>query len=196
MKRINRNIRVFLISDLFYYSSYDLLNVFLTILITTKVTDGRLDAVGLVLGYYMLLRALAEIPLAKLVGVLSTSTKINFVSYSHVVYGLVVGALGFSQSLMAIFFFVTVVAFIDASTYPIKWAIFSKLLDRGNEEIEWSLEDVLATTSTAVFAVLGGFLSERYGLEILFLLMGATFATCGFVFHFIHLDKHKRLIKL
>ncbi|MCA9348925.1 MFS transporter [Candidatus Saccharibacteria bacterium] len=195
MKRVNRNIKFFLASDVFFYSSYDLISVFLTVLITTSITNGSLDAVGIVLGYALILRAFSELAFSKMLQNLSSKNKIRFISLGNVLYGVTLICMGFASSLFTIYIFQTILALIDASTYPLKWALFSKILDKGNEEFEWSLEDIGATTAAAIFAVIGGFVSQIYGLSVTFSMIGATFVICGFIFHFIKIREHKRSLK-
>jgi MFS family permease len=192
--KINKNLRVFYVANSFYYGSYDIINAFLAVLITVQVTDGRLDAVGLVIGYYMFIRAIMEVPLTKLTNKWPNKRKVNFIVISGVLYGFLIALMGFSSSLVMIFVIQTFIAIIDSLTYPIKWSIFSNILDKGNEETEWGIEDSLSVMTTAAFSVIGGVLSQKFGIEFLFITMGIMFAMSGLLFHFMKL-RHDKFIK-
>lgn len=192
--KINKNVRIFYLANSFYYGSFDIINTFLAVLITNKITDGRVDAIGLVVGYYMFLRAIIEVPFTKVTNKWSQRTKIRFITISALIYGALIASMGFAGSLWVVFAIQTFLAIIDAITYPMKWAIFSNIIDKGNEEMEWSIEDTLSVVTTATFAVVGGILAQKYGLELLFIIMGMMFALSGLSFHYMRI-RHNKFMK-
>jgi hypothetical protein len=66
LKSIGSNVKIYFIADGFYYAGYSVVNAFLSLLITSKITEGRLDMVGFVISYYMVIRAISELPLSRL----------------------------------------------------------------------------------------------------------------------------------
>jgi MFS family permease len=188
-KGVNKNVRYYLAANSFYYAGADLVKAFLAVLITQNITDGKAEAIGFVIAYTMIIRAVMEIPITKLTKNLPPLTKIQLVSACIVIYGVLIALLGFSTQLWHIFLIETLIGIVEATTYPLKWAIFSNNLDEGNEETEWSLEDVISVSAIAVSAFMAGLLVDRVGINLLFVLMGMLFTFSGIVFHFIKVKK-------
>ena len=181
-KPITANVKSYIIADGFYYAGYSVVNAFLSILITSKVTGGRLDMVGYAISYYMFVRAFTEIPISRWTKKFSLLTKRNIIAYSYIFYGILIFLLGYSTQLWHIFFIQTLVGLLDAMAYPIKWTIFTKIVDRGNEELEWGLEDIASTLLPAIFTALAGIVSSSFGLEYAFLIFAILLVVSGLTF--------------
>lgn len=179
---LNLNVKFFIIADGFYYAGYSVVNAFLSILITSKITGGRIDIVGFVIAYYMLIRAFSEIPLSKLTRKLNITAKRNIIASSYMLYGLLTAVLGFSTQIWHLFLIQTLAGLLDGLTYPIKWPIFTRILDKDREELEWGLEDIFSTLLPAIFTALAGVVSSSFGLESAFLLFGLLLFISGIIF--------------
>jgi len=175
---------LYIIADGFYYAGYSVINAFLSLLITSRITGGRIDIVGFVIGYYLFFRSIVEVPVARFTRTWSLHTRKNVVAASYVTYGAVVIAMGYAGSLAEIFLIQTVVAMFDAVAYPLKWTLFTKNLRR-EEELSWALEDISATLLPAIFTVLAGFLSQQFGIGAAFWLFGTLLIVSGGMFFFI-----------
>lgn len=182
-------------SDAIYYSSYDALNTFLALLVTIKISPDRIDLAGFVIGYYMLLRATIEIPISRLMVTYNLATKLRILTIAHLLYGLAIGLLGLANTQLHVFTIMTMLALFDAVLFPIKWALFSRILDEDNEETEWGLEDTLTASATAVFVVLGGLIAQQFGVQVLFFLMSTLFVTSGLLYSRMHFRKKMLLEK-
>lgn len=186
---INRNVKFYLVSNSLYYGSFDVINAFLSVLVTSKVTGGNIELMGLLLGYNMLLRAVVELFLIKIIKIRKKTFQKNIVAISYIVYGLLVMVLGFSTTILAVFVIQTLLALLDALAYPMKWSIFSIILDKNNSEQEWGLEDIISTAVSAIFAALGGILSQQFGLEAIFVVFGLLYFFSGILFFPIKVEK-------
>ena len=180
-----------MLSDSFYYGGVSVVDAFLSILLTVQVTHGRLDMVGFVLGYALVVRALAELPFAYMMRHLSFDTKRRIIFFAFLVYGLTLIAMGFSTSVWHVFLAQTITALMNALAYPIKWPTFASVLDRGKEALEWSAEDVLSNALPAVSSIVAGLLAERYGVTAAFLFLGILMIVSGTAFIFIR-PRHPR----
>ena len=184
LKNLNSNIRFYIIANGFYYAGYSIINVFLSALITSKILPNRLDAVGLVIGYYMFLRAVLEIPFSRFTKKLGFNSRKHLVSISYLIYGILIISLGHASSIAYIFLIQTLVAIIDSIAYPIKWTLFTKNLER-EEELTWALEDISATLLPAFFAAIAGIISQKFGIASAFLLFGSLLILSGIFFNFL-----------
>ncbi len=192
LRLFNKNVLIFILADGFYYGGYGVLNAFLSVLITAKITAGRVDIASYVIAYYLILRAIAELPFSNYVRHLSDKRRVQLVSSLYLLYGFLVLAMGFSTMIWQIFALQTFIALIDAFSYPIRWPMFTRILDRGNEELEWGIEDVVSTLLPALFSALAGLSAEAWGVASAFYIFGPVFMISGLCFSFMDLSKHPR----
>lgn len=187
---LSRNFIFFTLSDSLYYSSsYAMVNAFLSILITSRLTD-RIDIVGFVMAYYMIVRVATEVPMSTFTKKLSRKARKNLVSINFAIYGVGLMLLGYTTEIWHIFALQTLFGFLDATNYPLKWTLFPQILDKSKEELEWSLEDSLGSLFPAIAAVAAGIISERYQLPIVFIMFGTLMIVSAIIFSLIDLDKH------
>ena len=187
---LSRNFIFFTLSDSLYYSSsYAMVNAFLSILITSRLTD-RIDIVGFVMAYYMIVRVATEVPMSTFTKKLSRKARKNLVSINFAIYGVGLMLLGYTTEIWHIFALQTLFGFLDATNYPLKWTLFPQILDKSKEELEWSLEDSLGSLFPAIAAVAAGIISERYQLPIVFIMFGTLMIISAIIFSLIDLDKH------
>ncbi len=190
--KISRNVKLFLLSNSCYYGGFDIINAFLSILITTRISHGNIEIVGFVVAYGMLLRGLSEIGLSKFLSKYSWEQKRNIVTFVYILYSMAILLTGFSTQIWQVVVLQTGIAVFDAIGYPLKWSIFSSIMDKKNMEVEWGLEDILSTLTGAVFSAVGGVLSQRYGVEVIFVTFGFFYFISAVSFHFIHFPKLRR----
>lgn len=181
-KTVSSNVNSYILAGGFYYAGYSAVNTFLSLLIASKVSGGRLDIVGYAVAYYMLVRALFEIPMSRWTESFSFAKKRNLIGVGYIIYGFFIFLLGYSTEIWHIFFLQTFIGLIDATLYPVKWTIFAKIVDRGNEELEWGLEDVASTFLPAIFTALAGIISVRLGLTYAFWLFATLLVVSGGLF--------------
>lgn len=166
-----------------------MVNAFLSILITSRLTD-RIDIVGFVMAYYMIVRVATEVPMSTFTKKLSRKARKNPVSINFAIYGVGLMLLGYTTEIWHIFALQTLFGFLDATNYPLKWTLFPQILDKSKEELEWSLEDSLGSLFPAIAAVAAGIISERYQLPIVFIMFGTLMIISAIIFSLIDLDKH------
>lgn len=196
---INKSVKSFLISDTLSYSASSLINVFLTFLIADKITQGRIDIVGFLISYYLLFMAIVGLIFAKKANIKKANQKKHLVTWSLILYGLLISLMGFSSSILHIAAILSILAVLDGILYPLKWDVFSKILDKGNEVYEWSLEGFFTAIAASITAAAGGFLAEKLGLESVFIIFGIFYVVSGIAFYQIItaqtlVDKIKRII--
>lgn len=179
---INDKVLVFILSDMFYYAGIDVTYAYMAVLITAQVTDGNIAAVGFSLTITMLARAISELPFSKITQKYNKTTKRNIVTMSLILYGILLMILGQAQLLWHVYLLQVFIGLLEGLAYPIKWGIFTSILDKGKEEFEWGLEDVASTFFPALFAMLAGVLAGIVGLPALFFLFGLIMIISGVLF--------------
>lgn len=191
--KLNRNTKYFLLSDGLSIAGYNVIDVFLSILITEKVAKDNIALVGYVLAYYTVVRILSETLISNYSKKFTPNFKIQIISYSYFTYGILVALMGFSFEIWHIFLFQTIFGILDGVTYPLKWAIFSDIVKKENKESSWALEDIITTLAYAIAAAFMGWVS-RFGLQYVFISFGIMFTSGGIVFRFIKMPRIKRFL--
>lgn len=179
---VSKNVKSFIISDSLSYSASSLVNVFLTFLIADRITNGRIDLVGFLISYYMVFTAFVGLFFAKKAKINKPEHKKHLVTWSHVLYGLLIALMGFSTSIAHIASILSALAILDGILYPLKWDIFSKILDKGKEVYEWSLEGFYTAIAAAITAALAGYMASKLGLESVFIIFGLFYIISGIAF--------------
>lgn len=190
---VNRNVKLYFVSNSLYYGSFDIIQAFLAVLVTQKVSGGSVEIVGYIVAYGMISRFIFEIIFGKFVKGFSWNTKKIIVTGGYLAYGVTTILMGFSTTIAQVFIFQSLISLIDALCYPLKWSIFTHIIDERNQEFEWSLEDVLSTMTSACLAALGGFLTQKYELSIVFIFFGISYFLSGVSFYFIKLRRFQHL---
>ncbi|NCT55904.1 MFS transporter [bacterium] len=192
---LSKNVKSFLVSDTLSYSASSLISVFLTFLISDKITHGRIDIVGFLIAYYMLTKGAVGIYFSKKLDIKSTTKQKHLVTGSHVLYGVLIALMGFSTTIIHIALILTLLGFLDDLLYPLKWDIFSKILDKGKETYELSLQYFFTAIAAAITAAVGGFLGNRVGLETVFTIFGVFYVLSGIAFYQI-ITEHTLIQKI
>ncbi len=183
---INKKVGLFIISDAFYYGGVDIPNSYLAVLITMQLSDGNIGAVGFAFTLTMLARGFSELPFTSITKKFNVSTKIYTVGICLILYGLFLILMGQSRQLWQVYLLQIGIGLVEGISFPLKWGIFSRIIDKGKEELEWGVEDVASTLLPALVAMLAGIFAGIVGLPALFFFFGLTMVTSGIVFLLIH----------
>lgn len=186
---INRSVGVFIGSEILFWASSMAVGAFLSVLVTTKITDGDLKAVGLSASIYLLSRAILAIPFSLLIHRFSNEQKKNIVGWGMVIYGVVIIGVGLSSRVMELYVLQAVLGAFDALFYPIRWSIFGRILDKGREEMGWAVHDSITSLTSSAFVAVIGAVAMGVGLVPIFVILGIIYSLSGIIFNFIDLEK-------
>ena len=131
----------------------------------------------------MVITGVVGIFFAKKSKIKNPATQKHLVTGSHIFYGILIASMGFSTSILHIGIVLTILAILDGVLYPLKSEIFSKLLDKGKEAYEWSLQHFFTAITASITAAVGGFLGNKLGLETVFIFFGLFYILSGIAFY-------------
>ena|SRR3989344_1437998 len=171
--RINRVIKTFIVSDFFVQSGFSVFAPIFAIFVTKQIANGSLEVVGFAAAISQIVKVTFQIPVARILDK-------NHGEYDDF-YSLITGSL-----LMAIVPFLYLLASESTHLYIIQgvyglalaflvppwYAIFSRHLDKNQENIEWSFESVTIGIASATAAALGGIAATRFGFQFVFIIGG------------------------
>lgn len=169
---INRVIRALIISDFLLFFAGGLLAPIFAVFILKAVPGSSLTVIGLATTFYWISRTATTVPLSKLMDK-TDGERDEF-------YFVLIGS--FLLSSIPLFYLVVsqawhlyLIQLISGVTHSMavpSWRIlFTDHLDRGKVGYEWSLEDIGVGVATAISAYLGSILADRFGFQIVFILL-------------------------
>lgn len=179
--KINHVVRTLVLSDLFINSGFSVFAPIFAIFVTKQIDGGSLQVVGFAAAIFQIFKSGLQIPIAKYLDK-------NHGEYDDF-YSMVLGT-----SLIALVPFLYLFATQATHVYMIQalygigasfaippwYAIFTRHVDKMQENVEWSLDSIAIGIGAATSAALGGLLAEKFGFQFVFIL-GGVLAIVGAV---------------
>jgi len=162
-----------LFSDLYLEAGVVIFAPIFAVFVTQQIEGGSLRVVGFAAAITQICKIALEIPIAKYLDR-------NHGEYDDF-YSMVLGS-----AMMAMSPFLYLLASSAGHIYmihafygiglaffiPPRFAIFSRHIDKMQENLEWSFKSIVIGAAMAGSAALGGVLAEKYGFEIVFVIGG------------------------
>lgn len=171
--KINHVIKIMVLSDFFINAGFSVFAPVFAIFVTKQVDGGSLAVVGFAAAIFQIFKSVLQIPIAKYLDK-------NHGEYDDF-YSMVLGTF-----LIALVPFLYLFATKSTHVYMIQalygigasfaippwYAIFSRHLDKMQENVEWSMDSIAIGVGAATSAALGGLLAEKFGFQFVFILGG------------------------
>lgn len=171
--KINRIVKYLVLSDLFFWTGWGLINPIFALFIVQKIEGGSAFVVGLAAAIYWILKSALRVP----VGMFLDKCSGEKDDYFFLVLGLFIASIVsfgfiFAQKTWHIYFLQSVYAVGMALTLSGWQAIFTRHIDKGKEATEWGLDATGLGFGVGIAGAIGGWLVTSFGFEVLFLLVG------------------------
>ena len=179
--RINHVIKTLVISDFFINAGFSVFAPVFAVFVTKQISGGSLQVIGFAAALTQIFKAGLQIPVAR------------YLDKNHGEYDDFYSMLSGSILVATIPFFYLLATepvhiYIIQSLYgvglafaiPPWYAIFSRHLDKLQENMEWSMDSISIGIAGAGSAAIGGILATRFGFHFVFLIGGifAIFGSC------------------
>ncbi len=180
--KISHVVRILITSDFLINSGFSIFAPVFAVFVTQQIGNGSLQVVGFATAIAQVFKVAFQIPVARFLDKNHGEYDDFYSLFSGSVLVSVVPFLYFFASTASHIYIIQAIYGIGlALAVPPWYAIFTRHIDKAQENIEWSFESVAIGISAAASASLGGFLAQRYGFENLFLL-GGCLAVLGAAF--------------
>lgn len=168
---INKTIRTLILSDFFLFFAVGLLAPIFAVFILNNV-ENRIEVVGYAVSCYWITRVIMVIPFSMLMDKL----KGEFDEYMFMVVGTAIMSLIplfylFSSEPWHIYLLQVVNGVANSMAVPAWRIVFTNHVDRKITGFEWSIEDVGVGIATASSAAIGAVIANRFGFDVLFILI-------------------------
>lgn len=168
--KMNRTIKLLLISDVFAITGFGLIEPILAIFIKDNLVGGTIFAAGLASGVYLIVKSVIQLPFSHYVD-----------KHGHKIRWLIIGSL-INLVVPFLYIYADHVNYIYAAqvllgiggglAYPCWLGLWSVNLDKNHESFEWSLYSTLTSLGTALAGIGGAVIAEFVGFKVTFILVG------------------------
>ncbi len=177
--KTNHVIKTLVVSDFFINSGFSIFAPIFAVFITRQI-QGSLEVIGYAAAIFQIFKVCFQIPVSRILD-RNKGEKDDF--YSMVFGSAIIATIPFlylfASQPLHIYIIQAFYGIGAAFSIPPWYAIFSRHLDKSKENIEWSMDSIAIGISGAASAALGGYLSQEYGFNTVFVIGGivAIFGT-------------------
>ncbi len=171
--KINHVVRTLVLSDFFINAGFSVFAPVFAIFVTKQVSGGSLAVVGFAAAIFQIFKSGLQIPIAKYLD----KNHGEYDDFYSMVLGTTLVALVpflylFATKATHVYIIQAIYGIGASFAIPPWYAIFSRHLDKMQENVEWSLDSIAIGVGAAASAALGGLLAEKFGFQFVFLLGG------------------------
>jgi len=177
--RINHVVKTLVLSDFFINAGFSVFAPVFAVFVTKQIEGGTLVVVGFAAAIFQIFKSGLQIPIAKYLD----KNHGEYDDYYSMVFGTSLIAIVpflylFASSATHIYMIQALYGIGASFAIPPWYAIFTRHVDKMQENVEWSLDSIAIGVGAAISAALGGLLAERFGFRFVFIL-GGLFAVVG-----------------
>lgn len=171
--KINHVVKILVLSDFFINSGFSVFAPVFAIFVTKQIDGGSLQVVGFAAAIFQIFKSILQIPIAKYLD----KNHGEYDDFYSMVLGTFLIALVpflylFATKSSHIYIIQAIYGIGASFAIPPWYAIFSRHLDKLQENIEWSMDSIAIGVGAALSAAMGGLLAQKFGFQFVFLLGG------------------------
>ncbi len=183
---VNRVIRFLVISDLFFWGGWGLINPIFALFVVQKISGTSAFTVGAAFALYWIVKALFQIP----VSLYLDRHEGEHDDFHALILGLALA--GFAAMAFLIvksvlgLYVVMILQALAYGLYTPSWsAIFSRHLDKDHYSFDWALDSTTVGIASGIAAFIGGAIAKLFGFEAVFILTSLFSLTSAALLFFI-----------
>jgi hypothetical protein len=171
--KVNRIVKYLILSDLFFWTGWGLINPIFAIFIIQRIEGGSAFVVGLAAAVYWILKSALRVP----IGMLLDKCPGEKDDYLFLVVGLFIGSIVpfgflFAKTPGHVYLLQAINA-VGMAMFLSGWqAIFTRHIDKGKEATEWGLDATGLGFGIGAAGAIGGWAVTSFGFGIIFAGVG------------------------
>src|SRR3989338_2720321 len=171
--KISHVVRTLVVSDFFINAGFSVFAPVFAIFVTKQIDGGTLAVVVFAADIFQIFKSGLQIPIAKYLD----KNHGEYDDFYSMVFGTFLIALVpflylFATKTSHVYMIQALYGIGASFAIPPWYAIFTRHVDKMQENVEWSLDSIAIGIGAATSAALGGFLAEKFGFRFVFLLGG------------------------
>jgi len=188
--QINPLIKAFIIAEMLLWSAWNFVTPIFAIF-ANNIPGGGVEIAASAFSLYLVVRVIFELISGRY---LSNSTEIK--KFALTIFGMIIMSmayigLSFTRNVAQIFIFYSIIGMGLGIASPAKNSLFSSHLDKNKEAIEWGISDATIFMGMALSSMVGGFIANRYGFSLLFIL-AAVVNLLGIIPYLLYMHQAKQ----
>jgi predicted MFS family arabinose efflux permease len=174
-KKINKVIKVLMVSDFFLNSALGLFSPVFALFIMNRISFGSATEAAKVAGFatlcYWGVKSILQIPISIYIDK-NHGEKDDFWFMFLGIFIVSIAPIGFIYSYLPwhIYVFNMIQSVGMAMLIPSWYAIFTRHIDRGREAFEWGVNSSTLSMGVGITGALGGIMAATYGFTAIFIL--------------------------
>ena len=182
MLKINKVIRVLILSDVLLITGLGFISPIFAIFLTNKIKGGNVEIAGFAASIYWITLSLVLIPFGKYLDKNhGEKDDLYFIVIGNFLAALAVFGYLFSYLPWHIYLLQAIYALGMGMNIPGYTAIFTRHIDKGKEALSWSTRAAFVGVGAGVAGALGGIIAHRFGFNALFIGVGIFILLSAFV---------------
>lgn len=187
MAKINRVIKILVLSDLALYSASGFLVPIFAIFITDQIEGGDIKVAGFAAAVFWITKSILQLPIGRYLDKNhGEKDDFYFMVFGGFLATLVPFGFIFSRLPWHIYGLQFIYAIGMACTVPPWSAIFTRHIDKSKEAFEWSLEETGMGLGAGITGALGGILASKFGFNMVFITVGIMALISAFILIFVY----------
>ncbi len=180
--KINRTVATLIISDFLVNAGFSLFAPVFAIFVTGQIRGGSIEVVGFAAAIGQIVKSVLQIPVAKFLDK-NHGEFDDFYSLrlGNTFLAIVPFLYLFARSVVHLYLIQAVFGLGLALAVPPWYAIFTRHIDKSQENVEWSLDSVGIGISGASAAAAGGIMAHTLGFSAVFIFAGVLAIVGGIV---------------
>jgi len=168
---MNKVIKILIFSDFFIFFGFGLFAPIFAIFITKQILNADIVTVGIATMIYWIVTSFLRIPVSKFLD----KTDGEFDDFISLILGsfilIFIPILYiFAKTPIHIFLIETFYGLGTALAIPPWYAIFTRHINKTKEAFNWSIETISVGIGSSISALIGSWIAEHYGFQIVFIL--------------------------
>lgn len=188
--QMNTAVRALVVSDGLLWSAWNFVAPIFAVFAVQNVEGGSVEIAASGYSVYLVSRVMLELVTGKILSGKKNSESKRFLTLIVGMTTVSLAYIGFSftTTIAQLFLFYALLGAAVGATTPARLAFFSIHLDKDKESLEWGVRDASVFGGMAMSAALGGFIAQRYGFQILFLI-SAIVNILALIPHMLYMQK-------
>ena len=198
-KKINKVIKVLILSDIALLTGIGFIAPIFAIFIAGSIDGGNVEVVGFAAAVYWIVKSIIIIPFGKYLDKNhGEKDDLAFIIIGNLLAALAIFGYIFATTAWHIYLLQAVYAVGMGMNIPGYTAIFTRHVDKGREAYEWSAHSAGVSVGTGIAGAFGGIVAYNFGFNTLFIGVGFFLILSALLPFFITDDissKNKKVIR-
>ena len=172
-KKINKVIKILILSDIALLTGYGLVLPVFAIFIAGNIKGGNVEVAGFAAAIYWIVKSIVIIPFGRYLDKNhGERDDLAFIIIGNLLAAASVFGYLFVTLPWHIYLLQAVFAVGMGMNIPGYTAIFTRHIDKGKEAFEWSVRGAATAVGTGVAGAIGGIIAHNFGFQSLFIAVG------------------------